>query len=42
MMDEDAAEKNAADISDQPVHTGGVVGVVTEIPGSTTTAVAPV
>ena len=38
MMDEHSAEKNAADISDQPVPTGGVVGAVTETPASTTTS----
>ncbi len=36
-MDEDSAQKNAADISDQPVPNGGV-GVVTETPASTTTS----
>jgi hypothetical protein len=38
MMDEHSAEKNAAEISDQPVPTGGVVGAVTETPASTTTS----
>ena len=36
MMDEDSAEQTVADISNQPVPTGGVVGVVTETPASTT------
>ena len=38
MVDEDSAGKNTADISNQPVPTGGVVGVVTETPASTTTS----
>jgi hypothetical protein len=38
MRDEDSAENNAAHVSDQPVPTGGVVGVVAEPPASTTTS----